>query len=300
MAIEIRSNYAVIDETGKFPYVTILGDTYHQELYNYLNNENVVISVEEFSALNTMISDLKSLNVWNGITEFFPLMGNTINSQLVKLKSSSNTLAEKFNAIDNSFTDGKGLNFTTQLFSGAKAINTGITNLDVFASNTGFGFITYFQNNPTLVVNDRRTLFGQSALSSAFNSGDLGFSFLNTSDMIANQTFSSSNIIVNTVDTMLYVSLINWNASKQISKRVYRANGNQLLKTTSTANITKPSYEDSILLGAQKVKDSSSAIYGWAGKIRLFISYDGTIPEETLPQVETIINQFIANSGKTL
>lgn len=300
MAIEIRSNYAVIDVTGKFPYVTILGDTYHQELYNYLNNENVVISVEEFSALDTMITDLKSLNVWNGITEFFPLMGNTINSQLVKLKSSSNTLAEKFNAIDNSFTDGKGLNFTTQLVSGAKAINTGISNLDVLESNTGFGFITYFQNNPTLVAHDRRTLFGQSATSSAFYPGDLGFSFLNTSDSIANQLFSSSINIVNTMDTMLYVSLTNWNASKQISKRLYRANGNQLLKSTSAVNITTPSYEDSILLGAQKVKDSSSAIYGWAGKIRLFITHDGTIPEETLPQVENVINQFIANSGKTL
>ena len=302
MAIEIKSNIAVIDTEGKFPYVTALGNTYHQELYNYVNNENVVIATTEFSALDSLITSLKSLNVWNGITEFFPLMGNTINSQMVKLKSASNTVAEKFNSLSDSFTDGKGLYYATQVSTSAKALKLGVTNQNLYASNTGFGIISYFKNNTDSTVNTLRSLFGQSTALGGLSAGDFGMQISDDTKVIFDRQFNSTPTLATyTSEIQLYVSKIVWNASKQISKRLFRSNGTQLLNSISTVNITAPTHTDFLLLGAQKVKDSATnGGYGWVGNIRLFIMHDGTMDEAKIPQVETIINQFISASGKTL
>lgn len=301
MAVEIKSNYSVIDELGRFPYSTSYGNTFHQELYDFTKKTNLSgFTQTDFNATDAMISALKSLGVWNSIQEFLPFFGNTIDSQVLKLKSTSNTLAEKHNSIDNTFIDGKGLNYTSQLVRNAKGVKLGISNLDILKSNTGFGVISYFQNNPSLVAHDMRILFGQSAAVGTLTTGDVGIGFLSSSDLLANHNFDSSNYFTNSVDTMLYFSLISWNSSKQISKRLYRGNGTQLLKSTSTVNITAPSYEDFPLIGAQKVKNSNDAMYGWAGKIRLFITYDGTIAEDKISAVESAINTFLSATGKTL
>lgn len=302
MAIEIKSNISVIDTEGKFPFVTVLGNTYHQELYNYVKNSNVVVSQTEFNALDNLITSLKSLSVWNGITEFFPLMGNTINSQMVKLKSVSNTVAEKFNSISDSFTDGKGLYYATQNTTNAKALKLGVTNQNLYASNTGFGVITYFKNNTDSTVNKLRALFGQSALLGNYAAGDFGMQIDDDTKQIFDRQFNSTPALATySSETQLYVSKIVWNSSKQISQRLFRSNGTQLLNSLSTVNITAPTHTDFLLLGAQKVKDSATnGGYGWVGNIRLFIMHDGTMDEAKIPQVETIINEFIANSGKTL
>ena len=302
MAIEIKSNISVIDTEGKFPFVTALGNTYHQELYNYINNVDVVVNQTEFNALNSMITSLKSLNVWNGITEFFPLMGNTINSQMVKLKSKSNTVAEKFNSISDSFTDGKGLYYATQVTTSAKALKLGVTNQNLYASNTGFGIITYFRNNTDSTVNTLRSLFGQSTALGVLSPGDFGMQISDDTKVIYDRQFNSTPALANyTSEIQLYVSKIVWNSSKQVSKRLFRSNGTQLLNSLSTVNITAPTHTDFLLLGAQKVKDSATnGGYGWVGNIRLFIMHDGTMDEAKIPQVETIINQFISDSGKTL
>lgn len=302
MAIEIKSNIAVIDTEGKFPFVTALGNTYHQELYNYVNNIDVVITTTEFNALNSLITGLKSLNVWNGITEFLPLMGNTINSQMVKLKSASNTIAEKFNSISDAFTDGKGLYYATQVTTSAKALKLGVTNQNLYASNTGFGVITYFKNNTDSTVNTLRSLFGQSTALGGLSAGDFGMQISDDTKVIYDRQFNSTpGLATYTSEIQLYVSKIVWNSSKQISQRLFRSNGVQLLNSLSTVNITAPTHTDFLLLGAQKVKDSATnGGYGWVGNIRLFIMHNGTMDEAKIPQVETIINQFISDSGKTL
>ena len=302
MAIEIKSNISVIDTEGKFPFVTALGNTYHQELYNYINNVDVVVNQTEFNALNSMITSLKSLNVWNGITEFFPLMGNTINSQMVKLKSKSNTVAEKFNSISDSFTDGKGLYYATQVTTSAKALKLGVTNQNLYASNTGFGIISYFKNNTDSTVNTLRSLFGQSTALGGLSAGDFGMQISDDTKVIYDRQFNSTpGLAAYTSETQLYVSKIVWNSSKQISQRLFRSNGTKLLTSLSPVNITAPTHTDFLLLGAQKVKDSATnGGYGWVGNIRLFIMHDGTMDEAKIPQVETIINEFIAASGKTL
>ena len=302
MAIEIKSNVAVIDESGKFPFVTALGNTYHQELYNYVKNSNVVVSQTEFNALNNLITSLKTLNVWNGITEFFPLMGNTINSQMVKLKSVSNTVAEKFNSISDSFTDGKGLYYATQVTTSAKALKLGVTNQNLYASNTGFGVIAYFKNNTDSTVNTLRSLFGQTALLGTPIAGDFCMQISDDTKVIYERQFSSTPTLANyTSEIQLYVSKIVWNSSKQASQRLFRSNGSVLLNSSSVVNLTAPTHTDFLLLGAQKVKDSATnGGYGWVGNIRLFIMHDGTMDEAKIPQVETAINTFIFESGKTL
>lgn len=302
MAIEIKSNVAVIDLENKFPYATKFGETFTKELNDYVNNSAMSsLTQTEYDALDDLIIGFKSLNVWDSITEFLPLIGDTIDAQIVKLKSKSNTLAEKFNNISNSYVDGKGLNYTTQVTTNAKGVKLGITNMDVHDSNTGFGVISYFKNNAASVVHPARALFGLSSALVALTTNDFGVYFNNTSKVNADIQFNSTPSMAASSDTQLYFSKIVWNASKQISQRLFRANGTQLLNSLSVVNITTPSYEDFLLLGCQKVKDSATnGGYGWVGNIRLFIMHDGTIPEAVIPQMETLLNAFITTTGKTL
>ena len=221
---------------------------------------------------------------------------------MVKLKSTSNTIAEKFNEIDNNFTDGKGLYYATQVTTSAKAFKLGVTNMDIYNSNTGFGFISYFRNNSASNVNTLRALYGQGTPLGAFQAGDFGFQIQSaTKGQVLREFNSTPGIPAYTNETNLIISNTTWGSTKNVTSRILRSNGTKIFSSTTQVQLTIPTYTDFLLIGAQKVKDSSTnGAFGWVGNIRLFITTNGTIDESKMPLIEDAINIFISQTGKTL
>ncbi|OCH31883.1 hypothetical protein A6E13_16195 [Aliivibrio fischeri] len=88
MAYIIKSDVAVEDPNGRFPYFTRFGIT-HPDIKNYMDNlESVgyLMNKKEFDGLNRFIRTLESRSLWINVLEVYPFIGNSIASATIKLK----------------------------------------------------------------------------------------------------------------------------------------------------------------------------------------------------------------------
>ena len=163
MATVIKSNKAVTDIDGIFPYVSDFGTT-TQSLGRYSYERELAgspISQTEHNALKALEDSLVSIGVFDKIIEFIPLMGQNLNSMLLKYKFKDNDRMVGINGFSASNLNlGLGLNFLAP--SGTMpALNMKLK--QKYLTAKGLTSFIYYNSPVNAAVTTDRTIFGSGA-----------------------------------------------------------------------------------------------------------------------------------------
>lgn len=299
MATIIKSNKAVNDVNNIFPYVSDFGDT-TQSLGRYSYERELAgspITQTEHNALKTLEDTLTTLGVFDKIIEFIPLMGQNLNSMMLKYKYKDNDRMVGINSLSSSQLDlGLGLNFAKP--NGAMpAVNMKLK--QKYLLPKGHISFVYYNSIVDVTVPDR-TIFGV---------GDADADEANTVQILldssrrVNSKFLGTN---NFADDKYYwgkfliASKVGLNTSGKVATRELYDNG---ILADSTAGATtiagSTAQEKEFFLGAKNGATPSGTKFFY-GQIRLLLILDGTIDAITIGQINTALQSFISNTGKTL
>ena len=163
MATVIKSNKAVTDIDGIFPYVSDFGTT-TQSLGRYSYERELAgspISQTEHNALKALEDTLTTLGVFDKIIEFIPLMGQNLNAMLLKYKFKDNDRMVGINGFSDSNLDlGLGLKFLAP--SGTMpALNMKLK--QKYLTAKGLTSFIYYNSPVNAAVTTDRTIFGVGA-----------------------------------------------------------------------------------------------------------------------------------------
>ena len=299
MATLIKSNQAVNDVNNIFPYVSDFGDT-TQSLGRYSYERELAgspITQTEHNALKTLEDSLTTLGVFDKIIEFIPLMGSNLDSMMLKYKYQESDRMVGINSLTASQIEaGKGLNLAKPTGT-MPAVNMKLKQKYLLAKGH-ISFIYY--NSPIDVAVPDRTIFG---------AGDADADEANTVQVLldssrrVNSKFLGSN---NFADDKFYwgkfliASKVGLNSSGQVAVRELWDNGTLADSTAGAATIAGSiAQEKEFFLGAKNGATPSGTKFFY-GQIRLLLILDGTIDAITIGQINTALQNFISNTGKTL
>lgn len=299
MATIIKSNKAVNDADNLFPYISEFGET-TQSLGRYSYERELAgspVTLSEHNALKTLEDSLTTLGVIDKVIEFIPLMGQNLNSMMLKYKFKDNDRMVGINSLSSTQLDlGLGLNFAKP--SGTMpAVNMKLK--QKYLLPKGHTSFVYY-NSPIDVAVPDRTIFG---------AGDADADEANTVQILldssrrVNSKFLGTN---NFADDKYYwgrfliASKVGLNTSGQVSIRELYDNGILADSTVGTTTVTgSTAQEKEIFLGAKNGATASGTKFFY-GKIRLVLIFDGTIDAVLIPQINTALQTFISQTGKTL
>ncbi|GEM_PF-4129167 len=304
MAYIIRSNKAVVDNNGKFPYVTPFGETnkYLAAYYNNMLSAGYTFSQAEFDALNTFTKALIDQEIINSIVEIIPLIGGANQAAtLTKLKFLNSAKMTPINTSAANFGD-KGLKFDVYKTSGADAFEIGFTDLDIWNKYSGFGYTAYFKFDNSDTRTSGRTVFGLSANSADISNNSIGLNILRNG--VTQSRFMNSSptntVIADFESPQLYSSFTKWNAIKNTTLRYTESNGSVLTNSSSNVLLNTPNANSSFNLGAFKVAATPTApTLGFHGKIRFLLFTNGELTLAQLSTLNSSIMTLLTSLGKT-
>lgn len=175
MAYIIKSDVAVEDPNGKYPYFTRFGIT-HPDIKVYMDNlelEGYSMTKQEFDALERFIKTLEERSLWNGILEVYPFIGDSISAATVKLKSLNsskllikNTTTSASLSLDDNWditADGKIIGIKNARTYQSALASCFDTNITVGELSQEWGFSAYILDTEIVNVEDKsHALFGAS------------------------------------------------------------------------------------------------------------------------------------------
>ena len=301
MATLIKSNKAVNDTNNIFPYVSDYGDT-TQSLGRYSYERELAgspVTLSEHNALKTLEDSLTTLGVIDKVIEFIPLMGQNLNSMMLKYKYKDNDRMVGINSLSSTQLDlGLGLNFSAVPSGAMPAVNMKLK--QKYLLPKGHTSFIYFNSPVNASVTTDRTIFG---------AGDADADEANTVQVLldtsrrVNSKFLGSN---NFADDKFYfgkfliASKVGLNTSGQVATRELYDNGTLADSTAGAATVTgSTAQEKEIFLGAKNGATASGTKFFY-GQIRLVLIFDGTVDALIIPQVNTALQTFISQTGKTL
>ena len=300
MATIIKSNKAVNDTNNIFPYVSDYGDT-TQSLGRYSYERELAgspVTLSEHNALKTLEDSLTTLGVIDKVIEFIPLMGQNLNSMMLKYKFKDNDRMVGINSLSSTQLDlGLGLNFSAVPSGAMPAVNMKLK--QKYLLSKGHTSFVYY-NSPIDVAVPDRTIFG---------AGDADADEANTVQILldssrrVNSKFLGTN---NFADDKYYwrkfliASKVGLNSSGQVAVRELWDNGTLADSTAGAATIAGSiAQEKEFYLGAKNGATASGTKFFY-GQIRLLLIFDGTVDALIIPQVNTALQTFISQTGKTL
>lgn len=175
MAYIIKSDVAVEDPEGKYPYFTRFGIT-HPDIKVYMDNlelSGYSLNKQEFDALDRFIKTLEERSLWANILEVYPFIGNSVSAATVKLKpfkssklSIKNTSTSASLSLDSNWditADGKVIGIKNQRTYQSDNASCFDTDLIVSDLTQDWGFSAYVLDTEIVNVPDRsHALFGAS------------------------------------------------------------------------------------------------------------------------------------------
>lgn len=301
MATIIKSNKAVNDVNNIFPYVSEFGET-TQSLGRYSYERELAgspVTLSEHNALKTLEDSLTNLGVFDKIIEFIPLMGQNINSMMLKYKFKDNDRMVGINSLSSTQLDlGLGLNFSAVPSGAMPAVNMKLK--QKYLLPKGHTSFIYYNSPVNASVTTDRTIFGV---------GDADADEANTVQVLldtsrrVNSKFLGTN---NFADDKFYfgkfliASKVGLNSSGQVAVRELWDNGTLADSTAGAVTIAGSiAQEKEFYLGAKNGATSGGTKF-FFGQIRLVLIFDGTVDALIIPQVNTALQTFISQTGKTL
>lgn len=300
MATIIKSNKAVNDTNNIFPYVSDYGDT-TQSLGRYSYERELAgspVTLSEHNALKTLEDSLTTLGVIDKVIEFIPLMGQNLNSMMLKYKFKDNDRMEGINSLSTSQLDlGKGLNLAKPTGT-MPAVNLKLKQKYLFErGHVSFCYMNAIADES--VVN--RTIFGVGETDADENNTT---QFMIDSTKRINFKFGWAGALADDkqyMGKMLIAPKIGYDTlgNNIITREVY---DNGVLADTFAGTvgvINSTAKEKDIYLGAKNGATASGTKFFY-GQIRLLLILDGTIDALTIGQINTALQTFISQTGKTL
>lgn len=296
MAVIIKSNKQAV---GTFQYVTDYGVT-DFELANYFNtlkNNGKTLTLTEYNALKTFITDLKTLNLWDKISEIAPFMGSNFAQIAIKLKYKNSQLLTAQNSFgaSNIESAGNGIKWDTN-FAATNNPNllVGLSTAEAYAG-TGIGISVNAKIFETNAVGN--TFLGSrytdndspsTLLSASYRTdGYITFDFLNSTPNISSQPTTLTGII-----SYGYV----WNTSKITTQRFVNVNKVNILNSLSAVQLTSLTNSSDLAIGAVNVM-SGNDVNGFKGKMNFFIVHKGLTKDEAIT-LDTKLETLVTALGK--
>lgn len=297
MAVIIKSNKQAV---GTFQYVTDYGVT-DFELANYFNtlkNNGKTLTLTEYNALKTFITDLKTLNLWDKITEIAPFMGSNFAQIAIKLKYKNTQLLTAQNSFgaSNIESAGNGIKWDTN-FSDTNNPNllVGLSTAEAYAG-TGIGISVNAKIFETNAV--QNTFLGAQFINADNPSTLLEMSF-NTNGEIKNYFLNSTSYLNSGPKTLTgIISFGNlWNTSKITTQRFVNINKINLQNSISAVQLTSLTNSADLAIGAINSM-SGNDVKGFKGKMNFFIVHKGLTKDEAITldtKLETLVTALAKN-----
>lgn len=175
MATILKSNVAITNTAREFQYYTNRGitDKAMADFLRGMENAGYELTDTEYSAVQNFKVNLESADIWSKVYEIYPLMGNSVQSAAVKLKSMgvSSTMSALGGLTDANleFSGGKVLgkasSTTVNYQSNSPRFDTNLKYSDI--PDRYIGFHVYCGNAP---VGD--TYFAQPVIGALFDKTD--------------------------------------------------------------------------------------------------------------------------------
>ena len=302
MTLVLKSNQAVIDTENKFPIVTDMGEATVRiaQFKKDIELEGGVLNQSEFDSLNKMDRAITALDVWNNIVEFMPIIGSNLGAKLTKLKYKNSKKAVALNDFDASNVNSKALVWGIAQGGGARCLNLGITINEIYNQSSGMGTFAYFKYNNTTNPNVSSFILGAG---SAVDVNDNAITLqITTGNGQLYEKFLISAISSEDdyrTGTNLAISKTVWDGGKKINQRKLFVNGTKKTESFSKVqNALGTASAQNIHVGAMNGNGNSA--FNFLGQIGLIGITDGSIPEIKLIELNTILSNFISESGKAL
>ena len=300
MATVIKSNQAATDINGIFPYVSDFGAT-TQSLGRYAYERELAgspITQTEHNALKALEDSLVSIGVFDKIIEFIPLMGKNLNSMLLKYKFKDNDRMVGINGFSASNLNlGLGLNFLAP--SGTMpALNMKLK--QKYLTAKGLTSFIYYNSPVNAAVTTDRTIFGV---------GSTDADEVNTVQFVVdairriNAKYLGAGVVFSDKlyhGKFLLAQKTGFNTSGQVTVRELYDNGTLAASMSGTVTLAGSTMSESEIYVGAKNGATSGGTKFFYGQIRFILLFDGTVDALLIPQINTALQTFISQTGKTL
>lgn len=296
MAVIIKSNKTAV---GTFQYITDYGvaDFELANYFNTLKDSGKTLTLAEYNAFKTFITDLKKLNIWDKITEIIPFMGSNFAQIVIKLKYKNSQLLVAQNSFGSANIEsaGNGIKWDAN-FAATNNPNllVGISTAEAYAGS-GIGISA---NAKIFETNSVPNTFLGAQYLNADNPTTLLEMSLITNGNIKNYFLNSTSILNSAPTSMTGIISIGtlWNTSKITTQRFINLNKTNLQNSLSAVQLISLTNSADLAIGAVNMM-SGSDTNGFKGKMNFFIIHQGLSKDEAIT-LDTKLETLVTALGK--